>query len=88
MWSSSESVGLGLQPQNNTWRLMDEEWWWVLEGRGGVGAVAKGGGRRNEGTGFEGRVEGSSERQEWKEVMTRENRSLKRFAMSKFLSSN
>lgn len=55
---------------------MDEEWWWVLEGRGGVGAVAR------EGTGFEGRVEGSFERQEWKEGMTRENRSLKRFAMN------
>lgn len=44
--------------------------------------LTKGGGReRNEGTGFEGRVEGSFERQDWKEGITREIRNLKRFAM-------
>lgn len=42
-----------------------------------------GDGRRNEGTGLAGRVEGSFERQDWKEGMTLDIRSLKRFAMTR-----
>lgn len=36
---------------------------------------------QNEGTGLVGRVEGSLERQDWKDGMTREILSLKRFAI-------
>lgn len=50
------------------------ERWWLSEGDG----------RRNEGTGLEGREEGSFERQDWKEGMTLDIRSLKRFAIGEW----
>lgn len=46
--------------------------------------VLTGDGRKNEGTGSAGRVEGSLERQDWKDGMTREIRSLKRLAIFLF----
>lgn len=36
---------------------------------------------KNEGTGFDGRVDGSLERQDWKDGITRENFCLKRLAI-------
>lgn len=50
------------------------ERWWLSEGDG----------RRNEGTGLEGREEGSFERQDWKEGMTLDIRSLNRFAIGEW----
>lgn len=38
-------------------------------------------GRKNEGTGLAGRVEGSLEQQDWKDGITREIRNLRRLAI-------
>ena len=43
--------------------------------------------RTNEGTGFDGRVEGSLERQDWKDGMTREIRNLRRLAIFCFVKA-
>ncbi|CAL5326355.1 unnamed protein product [Camellia sinensis] len=68
----------------DTWRLKEEERW-GLEGGGVAGGKSTwwrvGDSRRNEGTGSSGRVEGSLERQDWKDGITREILSLKRFAI-------
>jgi hypothetical protein len=49
--------------------------------------VLTGEGRKNEGTGFDGRVEGSLERQDWKDGMTREIRNLRRLAIFCFVKA-
>ena len=44
-------------------------------------------GRKNEGTGLAGRVEGSLEQQDWKDGITREIRNLRRLAIFCFVKA-
>lgn len=69
---------------SDTWRLKEEGGELLTTGKSRVmsfvvGLVCDDFEKKLEGTGFSGRVKESLERQEWKEAMTLENRSLKLF---------